>query len=122
MPVIDRIIDADLVDRVRASLESLNSGSPDAMLERYAADVVVVTPLFRLGDAGETVVRGKAAFRAYLLGFMRRYRRFDVLDIHPRDKGFFVLIGLGGGVGTVGYGVTFGLDGLVGTVTIYAVD
>lgn len=122
MLVIDRAIDADVVDRVRVSIESLNSGNADAMLERYADDVVVVTPLFRLGDAGETVVRGKAAFRSYLLGFMRRYRSINVIDIHPREKGFFVLVGLSEGVGRVGYGVTFGLDGLVNTVTIYAVD
>ena len=118
----DTTIESDILDRVRASVESLNGGSPDAMLAQYAEDVVVVTPLFRFGDTGETLIRGKDAFRTYLLGFLKQYRRFNVIDVHTRENGFFVLVGLDAGEGRIGYGVTLNALGLVNTVTIYAID
>ena len=68
------------------------------MLKGYAEDVVVLTPVFRLGEpVGESEIRGKAAFRAYLLNYLELYQGFSVTDAFPNERGFVVMLQTGAG-------------------------
>ena len=79
-----------MLDRTRAhaiataTIEAWNSHDLERILEHYADEVVLVSPVAaeRLGDPSGTV-RGKAALRAYFAKALEAYPnlRFDLEDV-----------------------------------------
>jgi hypothetical protein len=79
--------------RVQHSIARLNAGDPDDLLAGYAEDVVVITPLYPLAHAvGEPELRGKAAFRDYLLDQLALYARFSLVNLFLRERGFLLML------------------------------
>jgi ketosteroid isomerase-like protein len=68
----------------RATIEAWNSHDLARILEHYADDIVLVSPVAaeRLGDPSGTV-RGKAALRTYFAKALEAYPnlRFDLKDV-----------------------------------------
>jgi hypothetical protein len=68
----------------RATIDAFNSHDLERILEHYADDVVLVSPVAaeRLGDPTGTV-RGKAALRAYFSKALEAYPdlHFDLKDV-----------------------------------------
>lgn len=72
----------ELRARVERSVASLNAGDPEPLLAGYDDDVVVVAPLGEAEDPEtDFVLRGKAAYRRYLLTFLEFHRGFDVTGL-----------------------------------------
>lgn len=72
--------------RVERSVVRLNAGDPEPLLNGYVDDVVVVAPLSDVEDpATDFTLRGRAAYRAYLLTFLGYHGGFDMtgLDVEP---------------------------------------
>lgn len=87
---------SELRQRAERSIAALNAGDPEPMLQGYAEDVVVLTPVFRLGEpVGQSEIRGKAAFRAYLLNYRDLYQGFSVVDAFPNERGFVLMLETG---------------------------
>lgn len=68
--------------RVEAAVAALNDGNPDLMLDGYVDDVVVVAPLTAVEDpATDFILRGRAAYRHYLLTFLGFHGGFEMTDL-----------------------------------------
>lgn len=68
--------------RVGSAVAALNAGNPDVLLDGYVDDVVVVAPLGDVEDpATDFVLRGRAAYRHYLLTFLGFHGGFELTDL-----------------------------------------
>lgn len=73
-------------ERVEHSVARLNAGDPEVLLDGYVDDIVVVAPLSDEEDpATDFTLRGKAAYRAYLLTFLEYHGGFEMtgLTVEP---------------------------------------
>ncbi len=108
-----------LRERVRRSIDSLNAGDPDPMLQMYSDDVIVFIPLYRPTDpAGDTVLRGKAAYREFLLKYVGHHRSYRVLDVVARPNGMLVSLECEIGERLTAQ-IEFDADGIARFVTIF---
>jgi hypothetical protein len=84
---------AALLERVERSVSALNAGDPDPMLSGYADDVEVRIPFYREDDPlGPPTIRGKSAYRDYLLAYMARHKALTVISVAPVNRGMLVTL------------------------------
>ncbi len=63
------------------------------MLSGYADDVEVRIPFYREDDPrGPPTIRGKSAYRDYLLGYMSRHKALTVVSVAPVRTGMMVTL------------------------------
>jgi hypothetical protein len=108
-----------LWQRVERSVSALNAGNPEPMLTGYAEDVEVRIPFYRADDpAGPPTIRGKAAYREYLLDYMARHGVLTVVSVQPLSAGMMVhLLDSGGRALTLS--VTLDSQGIARAATVF---
>lgn len=106
--------------RIEHSIEELNRGNPDEVLARYRDDVEVRVPVYRPGDpVGEPVMRGKAAFRDFLLRYLGAHQSYRLRDLHPEPGGMMLSLECENG-DRMTVRIENDADGLGRRVTIFA--
>ena len=82
----------ELWDRVARATVALTAGDPEPLLERYREDVEVVSPLGADEDpATDFVIRGKAAYRQFLLTFLEYHGGFELTGLSADEAGRLVV-------------------------------
>ncbi|WP_018686031.1 nuclear transport factor 2 family protein [Actinokineospora enzanensis] len=101
---------ADAVAYVAHHIETWNDHDLDHILDLYAEDAVLTSPLAE-AVTGSEVVSGRAALREYFAAALRRYPdlRFEVLDVLRGTDGVTILM-VGAGGNTVAEVLTVGPD------------
>lgn len=77
--------------RVGKAIELLNGGDPDEFIEYYTPDVTVIVPVYKAGDAvGAPEFKGRTEFRAFLLRYLAKHRRYHLLDVVRLDHSMMI--------------------------------